>query len=184
METWIALLKGINVGGHRRMPMQSLAAIFEQAACRNVATYIQSGNVVFSADLDSVEPFIARIGDAIAAEYEFRPVLHLISATTLETVIAANPYPDATSTPKSLHVFFLAEQPAAKIVEYAGQFLAPTESISLGTRALYLHAPDGVARSKFAGRADAILKTATTARNWRTVTQLASMAKERRGEVC
>ena len=176
MAVWVALLRGINVGGRNRLPMKSLASIFTAAGCTDVATYIQSGNVVFSADIQSVDSFAETIGAAIEAEHGFRPALHLIERSEFAAAIAANPYEHATADPKSLHVFFLNRKPASNARPAVEELRSPSESFEIIGRCLYLHAPDGIARSKFA-RVDKALETSTTARNWRTVDQLRTMAE-------
>lgn len=175
MAVWIALLRGINVGGRNRLPMKSLASIFTAAGSTDVATYIQSGNVVFSANIRSVDEFADSIAAEIESAHGFRPALQLIEYDDLAAAIAANPYPDATAEPKSLHVFFLADEPADNSQAAVGDLKGPSESFEIVGRRLYLHAPDGIARSKFA-RVDTALGTTTTARNWRTVTKLLEMA--------
>ncbi len=175
MAIWIALLRGINVGGRNRLPMKSLASIFTAAGCTDVATYIQSGNVVFQADIQSVDAFARTIGTAIEARHGFLPGLHLIERREFANAIAANPYEHATADPKSLHVFFLNREPASTAPAAVEELRSPSESFEIIGRCLFLHAPDGIARSKFA-RVDKALQTSTTARNWRTVNQLRAMA--------
>jgi uncharacterized protein (DUF1697 family) len=176
MKTWIALLRGINVGGHNRLPMKSLSQIFEFADCKSIKTYIQSGNVVFNARIKSVDKFGDAIGKAIETEHGFRPAIQLITAGALRTAIASNPYPHAASEPKSLHLSFLDGPPLKSQVRDAEHLLSDSESFAVIDSWLYLHAPDGVARSKFANGIDRAFRMNTTARNWRTVTKLAELA--------
>ncbi|MGB5210919.1 MAG: DUF1697 domain-containing protein [Gammaproteobacteria bacterium] len=176
METWIALLRGINVGGRNRLPMKDLSRIFEAAGCAPVKTYIQSGNVVFKAGLRSGGTFADAIGTAIEKQHGFRPAIQLRTATALKTAIASNPYPQAASEPKSLHLFFLEDSPQKKLVSDARRLLSASESITVIDRCLYLHAPDGLAQSKFAKGVDKALGMNTTARNWRTVSKLEDLA--------
>ncbi len=176
MKTWIALIRGINVGGHNRLPMKSLSQIFEVAGCKSIKTYIQSGNVVFNANIRSVDKFGAAIGEAIETKHGFRPALQLITAATLRKAIASNPYPQAVSEPKSLHLSFLDGPPLKPQVRDAEHLLSESESFTVIGSWLYFHAPDGVARSKFANGIDRTFRMITTARNWRTVTKLAELA--------
>lgn len=176
MASWIALLRGINVGGKNIVPMKSLAGIFESAGSSGVKTYIQSGNVVFDADIRSKRQFGEKLMDRLETQFGFRPIIVLLDATELGKVIAANPYPEAESEPKSLHLSFLADPPDFSQLDGLEEFAATSESFSLVGNVLYLHAPDGIGRSKLAGKIDKALGKIATARNWRTVTKLSEMA--------
>lgn len=176
MKTWIALIRGINVGGHNRLPMKSLAKIFDAAGCKSVKTYIQSGNVVFNARLKSVDKFADAIGKAIETEHGFRPAIRLMTSDALRNAIASNPYPQAVPEPKSLHLCFLDRPPLKEQVRNAELLLSSSESFAVVGSCLYLHAPEGVHQSKFARGIDRTFEMHATARNWRTVTKLAQLA--------
>ncbi|MGB5576866.1 MAG: DUF1697 domain-containing protein [Woeseiaceae bacterium] len=176
MKTWIALIRGINVGGRNRLPMKSLAAIFKAAGCKSVKTYIQSGNVVFNARLNSVNKFADAIGKAIETQHGFRPAIQLITTDALKKAITANPYPQAAPEPKSLHLCFLKKPPLKEQVRDAEHLLSASESFAVIGSFLYLHAPEGIARSRFAKGIDKAFQMNATARNWRTVTKLAQLA--------
>ena len=152
--------------------MKDLSKVFEAADCRQVKTYIQSGNVVFNARIRSKDRFTDTIGTAIDKAFGFRPAIHLLSAETLRTAIASNPYPQAAAEPKSLHLVLLESAPEAKHTRRLDVLLSGTESYALIDNLLYFHAPDGIARSKFAARVDKVLHVNSTARNWRTITEL------------
>jgi len=156
--------------------MKGLSQIFEAADCKLVKTYIQSGNVVFNARVRSVGQFGDAIDRAIESEYGFRPAIQLITAKALRTAIASNPYSQAASEPKSLHLFFLEDSPQRKHVSDANHLLSESESITVIGSRLYLHAPDGIARSKFAKAIDRVFHLNTTARNWRTIKKLEQLA--------
>ena len=180
MKTWIALLRGINVGGRNRLPMQSLSQILESAGCEQVTTYIQSGNVVFNGNVDSVDRFGDEIGQAIMEEHGFCPAVRLITADYLSGAIASNPYPEAVSDPKSLHLSFLECPPRDELVSEARRLLSESESFKVIGSLLYLHAPEGIGRSRFANRVDKALQMKTTGRNWRTVMKLGELASSNR----
>jgi uncharacterized protein (DUF1697 family) len=172
VNTWIALLRGINVGGRNRLPMKSLSLILESAGYEQVRTYIQSGNVVFKGNVNCVDQFGEKIGRAIEKEHGFCPAIRLITADELRAAIASNPYPQAASEPKSLHLFFLERPLQEELISDVSRLLSETESLTVVGSLLYLYAPDGVARSRFANRVDKVLQMKTTARNWRTVMKL------------
>ncbi len=158
--------------------MADLRRIFTDAGCNNVNTYIQSGNVVFSATIKSTDRFAGGVAAAIEAEFGFRPAIQLLTGKQLEQAIANNPFSDAVGNPKSLHVAFLAEAPGHENVQRAKKLLAPSESCDLIGRNLYLHAPDGIARSKFAAQLEKTLGVGVTGRNWRSTTKIAALAAD------
>jgi len=176
MKTWIALLRGINVGGHNRLAMKALSRIFESAGCEHVRTYIQSGNVVFNRSVKSRVQFGDAIGEAIERDHGFRPAVRLVSAEELSAAIASNPYPMAASEPKSLHLLFLERPPQEEHIDAANALVSKSESITVTGKLIYVHAPDGIARSKLANGIDRALRMNTTGRNWRTVTKLNDLA--------
>ncbi|NNG04989.1 MAG: DUF1697 domain-containing protein [Inquilinus sp.] len=178
MKTWIALLRGINVGGRNALPMPALVDRFEGLGLSRVRTHIQSGNAVFHGPDDEPAALATRIADAIETGHGFRPRVMLLTADELEGAVIGNPFPDAEAEPNKLHLFFL-ERPAGA-ADRAGLDAAATasERYVLAERVLYLHAPDGFGRSKLAERAERLLGVPVTARNWRTVHALADMARD------
>ena len=177
MSTWIALLRGINVGANRALPMNDLSRTFEDLGCSDVTTYLRSGNVVFNAHIGNPRRFGERVSNAIQHTHGFEPVVLMLQLEELRDAAACNPYPDAISDPKSLHLFFLEEEPAGAFGKSLDQLKSATESYSLSEKVFYLHAPDGVARSRLAGGLEKVLQVNTTARNWRTVARLVDLAR-------
>ena len=176
MNSWIALLRGINVGGCNRLPMSSLVNILESAGCRDAATYIQSGNAVFRADINSRARMAEKIGREIEKEHGFRPAIQLTTAAELGAAIAANPYPEAVTDPKTLHLSFLECPPPQERVANAKRLLSESESMTINGSLLYLYAPEGIGRSKFAGSVERVLQVQMTGRNWRTILKLNELA--------
>lgn len=178
MTTWIGLLRGINVGGNNILPMKKLTTDLESLKLKNVRTYIQSGNVVFEATAKTAKSLSKMIGDKIETKHGFRPQLLVLSCDTLQDAIRLNPFPDAVSDPKSLHFLFLAEPATKADIAALDQAKAPSERFELTDKIFYLHAPDGVGRSKLAASAEKLLGVMTTGRNYRTVEKLCSMASQ------
>lgn len=177
MHTWIALLRGINVGGKNILPMKELVQDLESLDLRDIQTYIQSGNVVFRS-LSDVSPTLgAQIATRIEDRHGFRPRVLILSADQLKSAIDSNPYPEAEAEPKTLHLFFLGSVPAAPDIEALAEARSPSERFHLTDRVFYLHAPEGIGRSKVVARAEKLLGVAATARNWRTVQKLWEMAR-------
>lgn len=183
MHTWIALLRGINVGAANRLPMAELREQLSGLGFEDVATYIASGNVVFGAngdpDADEAAALARRIATTIETHHGFRPRVLVLSVPEFRAAMEANPFPDAESEPKTLHLYFLAEQPADFDASAFEAVASPSERWELGDHAFYLHAPDGIGRSKLAARVESLLGVPATARNWRTVTRVREMAAAR-----
>lgn len=175
LGTWIALLRGINVAGKNKLPMRDLVAELESLGLEDVRTYIQSGNVVFrSSDPDAGELGL-RIAAAIERGHGFRPRVLVCDARRLRRAMKDNPFPEAENDPKSLHVFFLESAPATPDIESISAAKSSSERFELVDDHFYLHAPDGIGRSKLAAGAERWLGAGSTARNWRTVRKLSEM---------
>ncbi len=176
MNTWIALLRGINVVGNNALPMKTLKTLAEKNGCRDVRTYIQSGNVIFRSPLSDPRVVERRLSKAVERSRGFAPHVLALTRGDLEKAAAGNPFPEAAAHPQSVHVFFLAARPEAP--DTAGlERLLTTERFALKGRYFYLHTPDGFGKSKLASRAERLLGVPATARNWRTVTTLLGMAR-------
>lgn len=179
MNTWVALLRGINVGGANRLPMAELRKLLERLGLEGVRTYIQSGNVVFGSANDNTPGALGeRIEATIEKHHGFRPRVLVLSEARFREALEANPFPEAEAEPKTLHLYFLGESPVDADATALEAVASPTERFRLGDRVLYLHAPDGFGRSKLASRAEALLGVPATARNWRTVTRLRKMIED------
>jgi uncharacterized protein (DUF1697 family) len=179
MRTWIALIRGINVGG-RQLPMQALRTLLAELGCNDVRTYIQSGNAVFCSRASDASRLAGRISRAIAADCGFEPFVLVLSREELAKAATANPYAKAAATaPKSVHLFFLETVPKTPDLAAMQKVKAASESFALDGRTLYLHTPDGFGISKLGERAERLLGVPATARNWRTVTTLLEMSASR-----
>ncbi|MGI9273051.1 MAG: DUF1697 domain-containing protein [Woeseiaceae bacterium] len=174
MTSYVALLRGINVGGKNSLPMQDLRDIMGSLGCEDVRTYIQSGNAVFNFD-DDAESLSASIKSAIEAQFGFAPHVHLLTVKEFESIRSANPFPEAVDTPKLLHVSFLVAPSENPNLDALAAVQTPTERFELVSNAFYLHAPDGIARSKLAAKVDRCLGVQSTSRNWRTVTKISEL---------
>ena len=178
MNRWIALFRGINVGGKNLLPMATLSRYLETIQLTNIKTYIQSGNVVFDSKSKSSKSIQKAIIETIDKEHSFSLQLLLLRQGELQMAINRNPYPDAVSEPQTLHLFFLESPPAKPNVKALDLAKSSTESYELIDRVFYLHAPDGVGRSKLAATAEKHLGVMATARNYRTVEKLMELASE------
>lgn len=174
-----ALLRGINVGGRNRLPMERLRAIFADAGCRSIRTYIQSGNVVFEAPPAVAERLPTAVPDLIEEELGFRVPVVVRCAAELEDVVAGNPFGAATAEAGILHVVFLADEPDPDAVERLEPDRSPPDEFVVRGREIYLRCPNGMARTKLTNAYfDSRLDTVSTMRNWRTTLKLLKMARE------
>ena len=175
MSPWIALFRGINVGGHRSLPMKELKALMTDLGYADVRTYIQSGNVVFESDETDSAAMALRISAAVEQSHGFSTRVLVLSRDDFMSAIVANPFPDAESEPKTLHLYFLTAPPTPDIASLDAA-KAADETYVIIDRTLYLHAPSGIGRSKLAAKIDRLLNVETTARNWSTVVKIAEIA--------
>ncbi|MDX1388981.1 MAG: DUF1697 domain-containing protein [Acidobacteriota bacterium] len=177
MNTWIALLRGVNVLGHGKLPMAELVEVLEKIGLKDVRTYIQSGNVVFRSPGKTAPPLCRKIGKAILASHGFAPHVLVLSVEALRDAVARNPFPSADGNPKSVHLFFLDQPPMEAKLDRIGATKADSEEFALTESVFYLHTPDGFGPSKLAANAERLLGVPATARNWRTVNKILEMAE-------
>ena len=175
----IALLRGINVGGKNRLPMKELAALFVDAGCEDVRTYIQSGNVVFRTGSTEGEDISSVISASILSRFGYRIPVITRTAREFQEIVQANPFVEAGAEADKLHVMFLAELPDSANVEALDPDRSPGDEFAVQGREIYLYCPNGVARSKLTNSYfDSRLSTTSTTRNWRTVLRLLELATD------
>ena len=176
-NTWIALLRGINVGGHHKLPMKELAAELEALGLSDVKTYIQSGNAVFRSPQTDASALSERIASAIREDHGFEPRVLVLSRSDFRAAVRANPFPAADAEPRTVHLSFLAKPAADPDLEALDALKAKSEDFVLTERVFYLYAPDGIGRSKLAAKVETSLGVPATARNWRTVIKILEIAE-------
>ena len=177
MHTYISILRGINVSGHKLIKMKSLAEMYEKLGFKRVRTYIQSGNAVF----ESGEKNLTRLSQQLSAEIMrrrgFEPQVLILTRDALARAIAENPFPEAIGDPSHLHLGFLASSPKSPDLKILSSLKKESERFHLTDCVFYLHAPEGVGRSKLAASAEKLLGVPMTDRNWRTVCKVMEMAE-------
>ena len=178
MVTYIALLRGINVGGKNKLPMKDLTMLLNGLGLDSVRTYIQSGNVVFQSVQEDTAHLSREISAAINRQFGFEPLILLLRLEEFAAAVAANPFPDAAAEPKSLHFFFLSANPENPNLDAIGQLKAESEEFQLLGNVFYLYAPEGIGRSRLAASAERLIGVPVTARNWRSVTSILDLAAE------
>lgn len=175
--TWIALLRGVNVGGRNKLLMQALREAMERAGFANARTYIQSGNCVFDAETNDPAAVAAEVSALIQREFGFEPRIVALTREQLEAAIAANPYREAGEADgKSVHFYFLSAPAKSADLGALQALAAANEAFTLTERVFYLHAPDGIGRLKLAEKVEAKLGVLATARNFGSVQAIAALA--------
>jgi uncharacterized protein (DUF1697 family) len=177
MKTFIALFRGINVAGRHILPMKELVAILEELGCRNIRTYIQSGNAVFESKASTTSQLSKKISVEIKKRRGFEPHVLLLSLEEMEKAITNNPFPEGEKDPKALHVGFLTSTPKAPDLKALEGLKANREQFKLVANIFYLYAPEGIGRSKLAASTEKLLGVPLTDRNWGTVRKVMDMAK-------
>jgi len=171
----VVLIRGINVGGKHKLPMALLRETCESLGCTDVATYIQSGNVVLRSTTTSTQ-LASRLETALGNAVGFIPRVVTRSTDDIASTLAANPYPDADE--RKLLIGFMTERPAPTAVSRLGDFDVSPEAFTIYGSEIYLHYVDGVGTSKRLAKLPLHrLDVEVTARNLRTVNKLLEMAR-------
>ena len=168
MTTYIVLLRGINVGGNNKVAMKALKALLEENDFDKVSTYIQSGNLV----LQYSENPSNRIQQLIAEHFGFTIDVMALNTEQFNAIVEANPYPN--EDPKCVH-FYICNKPPELNQDKLQQYIAETECYEVHHNVFYLHAPNGIGRSKLVANIETCLGTASTGRNLNTINKLSSM---------
>lgn len=175
LTTYAMFLRGINVGGHKKVPMADLRALVsQQTGDAHVQSYIASGNVVFRA-ADRADALTQDLGKAIAEACGFEVPLLLLTADQIADVVTGCPEPGAQGN--LLHAYLCYADPALDPDAVAGLRTA-TEAVTVKDRTVWLSAPDGIGRSKLAAKMETLLGVEVTARNWNTIQKVAAMVRQ------
>ncbi|MFG3658465.1 DUF1697 domain-containing protein [Streptomyces sp. NPDC047706] len=178
MTTYAALLRGINVGGSRKVPMADLRALLENLGHEGVRTYLQSGQAVFTAAHGDEDSLAAELTRAIEDRFGFGVDVIVRDHAYLEAVAADCPFPAAELQARQLHATYLSEPVGAERFAGIDQAAFLPEEFRLGDRVLYLYAPNGLGRSKLAehlARPRLTKGVIATTRNWNTVAKLVEL---------
>jgi uncharacterized protein (DUF1697 family) len=177
--SYVALLRGVNVGGRGKVGMQDLRALFASAGFTDVATYVQSGNVVFSGPKTDTAKLARTIEQKISAEVGIDVTVLIRSAAELSRIQQRNPLIARSDDPTKLHVTFLATEPDPELVAelpHGTKGEEGADELTVVGREVYLFCPDGYGNSKLNNTfIEKRLGTRATTRNWRTVVKLVEM---------
>jgi uncharacterized protein (DUF1697 family) len=180
MTAFVALLRGVNVGGARGLPMIALRALFESAGALAVETLIQSGNVVFESEENSGADVVAAVRAAISREFGFDAPIVLRSAGQWRTLLDGNPYLPRGLDTKTLHAACLSALPDPDRAARLDPHRSAPDEFQLRGATIYLNLPNGVARSKLTNAwFDSTLGVVCTMRNWATITRLGRLLDAR-----
>lgn len=176
MQPWLILLRGINVGGHSKVPMAELKTALEQAGYTQVRTYIQSGNVWLQSN-DTADVLQAHIAELLLTHFGVTAAVLAFTPVELVQAQAHNPFAEATAAdPKMVHVCFLSAAPDPEKMAALQPYIAPNEACNLVDRYLYVHYGNGAGRTKLnLSVIEKKLGVVGTARNWNTVCTLRAM---------
>jgi uncharacterized protein (DUF1697 family) len=179
MGRQVALLRGINVGGHNKIPMAELRELMQELGYEDVRTHLQSGNALFTADRSPVhvaEEIEARISERFGLDVR----VLVRSRDELAWIVAANPLSEVASDPKRFLVAFLSRAPARERLDELAQLEIAPDVLGVGERGmreLYMWCPAGVHEAKLTyAQLEKRLGVVATARNWNTVTKLLALA--------
>ncbi|MEV5873087.1 DUF1697 domain-containing protein [Streptomyces sp. NPDC052101] len=178
MTTYAALLRGINVGGSKKVPMADLRTLLTSLGHTGVQTYLQSGQAVFTAGHGDEESLAAELARAIEERFGFPVDVLVRDHAYLAAVAEACPFPAADLEPKQLHVTYFSAPVTPDRYADIDQAAHLPEEFRLGDRCLYLYAPDGLGRSKLAealSRPRLTKGLIATSRNWNTVVRLVEL---------
>ncbi|MET2983825.1 DUF1697 domain-containing protein [Aureibaculum conchae] len=176
MITYIAILRGINVGGHRKILMADLKLLLKKIGLKDCTTYIQSGNVVFSSNMSSNEIEKA-IKEAIFKKYGFDVPVLIRTTDEIETVFSSNPFLPKETDINKLYVAFLAEKPLKEYLEKLKAIHFEDANYQIIGNHVYICYDTKVSNSKLTNNLiESKLKVTTTIRNWKTVTKLLEMS--------
>ncbi|MEU6082646.1 DUF1697 domain-containing protein [Streptomyces sp. NPDC047108] len=176
MTTYVALLRGINLGGHKKVPMADLRDLLTGLGHGDVRTLLQSGNAVFTSEERNTARLVTGLERAIAERFGFEVPCLALSADDLRAVAGRNPFPPTSVDPSRMFVTFLSGPVDPERLAHVDPHGYPPDEYRVGERELFLRCPDGMGRSKLAevlGRTD--LGLTATVRNWNTVTKLLAM---------
>jgi uncharacterized protein (DUF1697 family) len=178
-SAYVALLRGINVGGHKIIKMESLRKEFEEMGFADVATFVQSGNVVFKASEKAAADLPARIEKMLLRRFEMAVPVIVRTAGEIGEVAGNNPFLKETSVDVSkLHVSFLSGVPGKNAVKGLDTIASGADRFRCRGREIFLYCPDGIGGTKLSINAfEKILSVVATTRNWNTVNKLWEMAR-------
>ncbi len=179
MNTYISILRGINVSGQKLIKMDALKKMYENLNFENIKTYVQSGNVIFLSKQNDPKKLEKIISSQINADFSFEVPVIVFDVKTLESIIENNPFAkDKLKNISFLYVTFLATNPSQLAIETILEKKQENEEIEFTSNAIYLYCPNGYGKTKLNNNfLETRLKVTATTRNWKTTNELVKLAK-------
>lgn len=177
---YISLLRGINVGGQKKIKMNELKNLYEAQGFQNVTSYIQSGNLVFDVKSRSINSIKQKIENAIQTHYGFEVPVDIRTPATYQQIIDACPFEESRQAENSnrILVSFLSATVSKDSLALLAKVASPSEKLSLYNDVFFIYCPDGYGRSKLSNNfVEKTLGLTATTRNWKTVNQLLTMSQ-------
>ncbi len=178
-NTYISLLRAVNVSGQNKIPMQELKSLYESLGLQQVTTYIQSGNVVFRGATVNPKKLAQQITQAIKQHFGYPIDVLLWTQAEFAAIVNNNPFSKRTGIdPARLHTIFLKHEPAQDLIEKLPTTTPNQEEFFVTNDAVYLHYANGTGKSKLHNNFfEKALQTTATTRNWNTVNKLLQLAE-------
>lgn len=179
MKTYISILRGINVGGQKKIKMSDLQTLYENLHFTDVTTYIQSGNVIFSTNDTTIDSISKKIEQAIFKKYKFEVPVIIRTQEEMSEVLSSNPFLKQKDIDiERLYVTFLNEKPSQASVSALESLDYSPDKFSIKNKEIFLYCPNSYGKTKFNNNFfESKLKLQATTRNWNTVTTLVEMTE-------
>ncbi|MBI3193984.1 MAG: DUF1697 domain-containing protein [Ignavibacteriae bacterium] len=180
MRVFIAMLRGINVSGQKRVPMNELKALYEEIQFQNVTTYIQSGNVVFSSEVSDANILSKKIEEKIFKKFGFEVPVIIRTMKEMQAVIKNNPFlKEKNIDTERLYITYLSVTPTKDKLEKTGEYNFAPDRFAIKGKEVYLYCPISYGNSKLNNNFfENKLQVTATTRNWKTTNELLRIAQE------
>ncbi len=180
MNTYILLLRGINVGGHRKIKMADLKTALEKLKFKEVQTYIQSGNIVFKYIEKDVKILVKEIEYMIQKKFDFEARALVVLAENFKKIFKKNPYlPEKENEIEKLYCTFLFDLPEDSNLSLLNEVSSPDDQYIFGNACMYFLYNNGYGRAKISNSfIERKLKVLATTRNWKTMIKLMEMVSK------
>ena len=170
MQKFIILFRGVNVGGKNLLPMKELVSLLKQSKYESVSSYIQSGNIVLKSSKNPKE----QVQSIVFNNFGFSPVVFTLDEQAFSTSVLNNPYKEFEG--KFVH-FYFCKNDINLVHDKLNKYLASSEEYTVKGSVFYLHAPEGIGRSKLVANIESCLGQSATGRNLNTINKISSMLK-------
>jgi uncharacterized protein (DUF1697 family) len=179
MQTFISLLRGVNMAGHNKIKMTDLSSLYKKIGFKDAETFIQSGNVVFSNPENLSEADLtAKIEEAISKKFKYNIPVIIRTTEELREIISLNPFVNEENfNPEKLAVIFLYEKPSEAQIEKVKNVNFPPDKFMIAGKEIFIYCPNGFGKSKiYTGFFENKMKVSGTGRNWNTINALLKIA--------